>query len=99
MEDRPSYHDLHVTTAKIPRTSIFNMPYGYQVMCSRVSGWQLWRDASRPQDWVLIAGEYDSLDKWLVLDVGGHVIVDSRREADEDADDPEHGEEAPNGVV
>lgn len=105
MEDRPSYHDLHVTTAEIPRTSIFNLPYGLQVTCSRVSGWQLWRDASRPQDWKLLAGEYDSLDKWLVLDVNGYVILDSRREADEDSDDPEPeeaaepGEEASNGVV
>jgi hypothetical protein len=27
---------------------------------------------------VLIAGEYGGAGKWLVLDVAGHVIVDSR---------------------
>lgn len=96
MEDRPSYHDLHVTTAKIPRTSIFNLPYGLQVncsvTCSRVAGWELWRTATRPQDWELLAGEYAHPDKWLVLDVNGHVIVDSRGR------EPEP-EEATDGVV
>lgn len=74
----PSYHDLHVTTPEIKRTSIFNLPYGLQVTCSRTSGWELWRTASRPADWRLLAGEYAAPDKWLVLDVDGHVIVDSQ---------------------
>ena len=87
----PSYHDLHITTAQTPRTSIFNLPYGLQVTCSRVAGWQLWDmnqtqypKGLRPVQGVLIAGEYDGPDSWLVLDVAGHVIVDSRR-------DPEGG--------
>jgi len=88
----PSYHDLHVTTAGIPRTSVFSLPYGLQVICSRTSGWELWRTASRPADWKLLAGEYASFDKWLVLDVDGHVIVDSRGR------EPEP-EDAPDGVV
>lgn len=92
MEDRPSYHDLHITTAKIPRTSIFNLPYGLQVQCSRVSGWQLWETATRLFDWRLLAGEYDRPEDWLVLDVNGHVIVDSRGR------EPEP-EEATDGVV
>lgn len=79
-----SYHDLHVTTAQIPRTSIFNLPYGLQVTCDRVGGWQLW-DMNQtlypkglpPSKGVLLAGEYDG-EKWLVLDVAGHVILDSR---------------------
>ena len=33
--------DLHITTAQIPRTSIFNLPYGLQVTCNRVAGWEL----------------------------------------------------------
>lgn len=70
-EVRPSYHDLHITTAKIPRTSIFNLPYGYEVTCTRVGGWRLWRDGD------LIAGEYD---RGLILDVAGSVIVRSHRE-------------------
>jgi hypothetical protein len=92
----PSYHDLHVTTAEIPRTSIFNLPYGLQVTCCRVSGWELWRTAMRPADWKLLAGEYDSLEKWLLLDVDGCVVVDSRRQPGEGADDCPP---VPDGVV
>lgn len=81
--DSPSYHDLHITTAQIPRTSIFNLPYGLQVMCTRTSGWELW-DMNQvqhakglpPSRGVLVAGEYGGVGKWLVLDVAGHVIVD-----------------------
>lgn len=99
----PSYHDLHITTAKIPRTSIFNLPYGLEVTCTRMRGWCLWahgdsswaglvRDgkpvkqdidwpvAPRSKEPVLVAGEYDR--KWLVLDVGGHVIVDSQQKVE-----------------
>lgn len=71
-----SYHDLHITTADIPRTSIFNLPYGLQVSCCRVTGWRLERT------WVknggvhgkIVAGEYDD---FLRLDVDGYIIVDS----------------------
>lgn len=71
----PSYHDLHITTADIERTSIFNMPYGVEVQCNRVTGWQL-IDLDKK---AVVAGEYEGADRWLVLDVDGHVIVDSRR--------------------
>lgn len=80
----PSYHDLHITTAEIERTSIFNLPYGYEVRCTRVTGWFLYDNGARmsphlrePEPSVL-GGEYEGPDKWLVLDVDGHVIVDSR---------------------
>jgi hypothetical protein len=79
----PSYHDLHITTAEIERTSIFNLPYGLAVQCSRVAGWQLWETASDMRNWRLLGGEYDGPDKWLVLDVGGVVIVDSRNRQDQ----------------
>jgi hypothetical protein len=74
----PSYHDLHITTAKIPRTSIFNLPHGYEVSCNRVGGWCLWVVDSDPPYFrrdTLVAGEYDA--KGLRLDVGGVVICDS----------------------
>lgn len=64
----PSYHDLHITTASIPRTSIFNLAYGYEVSCNRVGGWCLWFNDER------VAGEYD---EGLRIDVAGHVICDS----------------------
>jgi len=84
----PSYHDLHITTAEIPRTSIFNLPYGLEVHCSRVTGWQLWRTATNLRDWTRLAGEYAGSDKWLVLDVDGTVIVDSRDQQDDPEDEP-----------
>jgi hypothetical protein len=78
----PSYHDLHVTTAQIPRASIFDLPYGLIVTCARTTGWRLEdADASRGRGEVL-AGEYEDPEQWLVLDVAGHVIVDSRRPAE-----------------
>ena len=36
-ESSPSYHDLHITTAQIQRMSIFNLPYGLEVACTRVA--------------------------------------------------------------
>jgi len=73
----PSYHDLHITTRDIPRTSIFNLPYAYQVLCTRSAGWELWlgvepgmREAEK-----LVAGEY--CVNGLRLDIDGHVIADS----------------------
>jgi hypothetical protein len=72
----PTYHDLYITTPTIERTRLFDLPYELYVQCSRVGGWQVWR-RPRGQDDELVGGEYD-LDDWLVLDVKGHVIVDSR---------------------
>jgi hypothetical protein len=71
----PSYHDLHITTVKMPRTSIFNLPFRVQVHCSRTGGWQVWALEEDGLPAMLIAGEYD--ENWLVLDVAGFVIVDS----------------------
>jgi hypothetical protein len=70
----PTYHDLHITTATIPRTSIFNLPFGVIVTCTRVGGWEVWNRWDGIEE--LLGGEYH-ITKWLRLDVGGHVIVDS----------------------
>jgi hypothetical protein len=80
VSEAPSYHDLHITTEKIPRTSIFNLPYNVDVICSRVAGWQVWDVSRGTHNERLVAGEFDL--SWLVLDVAGHVIVDSRAAAD-----------------
>jgi hypothetical protein len=74
----PSYHDLYITTEGLERTSIFNLPFNILVQCSRVGGWQVWHKPDPRGDYVLLAGEFDP--KWLVLDVAGHVIVDSRKD-------------------
>ena len=70
----PSYHDLHITTPKIDRTSIFNLPYRIRVDCCRVAGWQVWALADREFPEELLGGEYGPP---LRLDVAGHVICDS----------------------
>lgn len=82
-----SYHDLYVTTAEIPRTKLFNMSYAYVVECSRISGWELWfRDGADIRTWENRAGEFSARNKWLVLDVNGVVIIDSRRNEEEEDD-------------
>lgn len=76
MVDLPTYHDLHITTPELPRTSIFNLPFNVQVTCTRAGGWQVWHRPDRDSEDVLLAGEYAGDDKALRLDVAGHVIVD-----------------------
>ena len=88
-ESAPSYHDVYVTTAKIKRTRLFDLPYGYELTCTRTGGWRLWgphdmqlADLLGPlpappplnRGPLLIAGEYD---KGLRVDIAGHVICDS----------------------
>ncbi len=70
----PGYHDLYVTTETIPRTQLFDLPFGYSVHCCRVTGWEL-HHYNDDGFTAVVAGEYDG--RWLRLDVGGFVIVDS----------------------
>ena len=72
-----SYHDLHITTEDMERTSISNLPYGMTVSCTRVTGWQVWHEATRALGPQLLAGEYAGSGKGLRLDVGGHIIIDT----------------------
>jgi len=67
-----SYHDLHITTKEHGRTAICDLPYGLEVWCNRVSGWAFGTKHK------VVASEYGDDDSWLVLDVKGYVIVDSR---------------------
>jgi hypothetical protein len=71
----PSYHDLYITTADLPRTSIFNLPFNVQVHCTRVGGWQVWHRPGDQGELVQLGGEY--ADNGLRLDVDGHIICDS----------------------
>lgn len=82
-ERRPTYHDLHITTRNIPRTSIFNLPFRVQVHCTRVGGWQVWAMAEGDLPEELLGSEYDA-ERPLILDVAGHVIVDSMTTAAQD---------------
>ena len=67
----PSYHDVYITTKDIPRTSIFDLPYGLELSCNRVGGWSLWDHG------IAVGSEYEAHDKGLIVDIAGHVIVDS----------------------
>ncbi len=73
-----SYHDLHITTRDIKRTSIFNLPFRVQVHCTRASGWQVWAIAEGDLPEERLGGEFGG-ENWLVLDVSGYVLCDSRR--------------------
>ncbi|UTC29188.1 hypothetical protein BAMBUS_01060 [Brevundimonas phage vB_BpoS-Bambus] len=77
MSEAPSYHDLHLTTEDMERTSIFDLPYNVAVTCTRAGGWQVWHkpDPSGPAR--QLAGEFAGDGQGLRLDVAGHVIVDS----------------------
>lgn len=70
----PTYHDLYITTGTIQRTSIFNLPLGVMVTCTRVGGWEAWNRWDGVDE--LLGGEYNN-QKGLRLDIDGHVIVDS----------------------
>lgn len=76
----PSYHDLYITTPLFDRTSIFDLPYSILVRCCRTTGWEVWESYGGLTDKIerLIAGEYAGPEKWIVLDVNGGIIVDSR---------------------
>lgn len=93
--ERASYHDLYITTKDIPRRRIFDLGYGLEVRCMRMTGWELWShhepmwhdprvlrpgEKAGPHTETLLASEYGSEGKWLVLDYKGTVIVDSRRD-------------------
>ena len=76
--EKRSYHDLEIETDKIPKTSIFDLPWGVSVTCCRVAGWELWQH-HMTSGAKLLAGEFSS--NWLRLYVGETVIVDSEPEA------------------
>jgi predicted DNA-binding ribbon-helix-helix protein len=84
MTEKPSYHDLHITCEDMERTSIFNLAYNIRVQCTRCGGWEVWHKPDRYRDEELLAGEYAGPGKGLILDVAGHVIVDSINRQDED---------------
>jgi len=75
----PTYHDLHITTKDIKRTSIFNLPFNIQVICTRAGGWEVWdtHGSIEMKIWTILGGEYEGPEKPLRLDVGRKTIVNS----------------------
>lgn len=79
---RPSYHDLHITTVKFSRRAISDLPYGYELICSRVRGWSLWFKGDN--ETILVAEEFHGRGEGMRLDIAGHVILDSLTTPEED---------------
>lgn len=76
-EEAPTYHDLHITTPTMERTSIFNLPYRVQVTCSRVGAWGVWARAEGEMFGGVALPEENLGEHGFRLDVAGHVIHDS----------------------
>jgi hypothetical protein len=76
MNKAPSYHDLFLTTPRVARTSVFNLPYRVRIQCTRVGGWEAWAMEELGLSEELLGAEYSEKD-WLILDVAGYVICDN----------------------
>lgn len=76
MNNKPTYHDLHITTPTMERVSIFNLPYRVIVQCTRVGGWEAWARAEGAAFGNEALSEENLGANGLRLDVAGHVIYD-----------------------
>jgi len=77
MANAPTYHDLHITTPTLERTSIFNLPFRVQVTCSRVGDWRVWARSEGGMFGMAELPEEDLGVDGFRLDVAGFVIHDS----------------------
>lgn len=72
-----SYHQLFITTKNIERTSIFNLPFRVKVECKRTTGWQCVAMEENLLKYEILGSEFDK-ENWLILDVNGHIICNSK---------------------
>lgn len=72
--------DVYVQTENIPRTSLHDLGNGYIVMCCKASGWTLIEKGTS------IAGQTRA--DWLVVDVNGYKIIDTREKANVQEETP-----------
>lgn len=79
-----SEHILYVTTSKIPRTPITALPARIHVSRGNIDGWGAWllQEGDSPEEY--LGGEFEK-DLWLVLDVDGRIICNSRDKASVEA--------------
>ena len=71
-KDGSSYHDLVIETKLIEPTSISNLPFGYELSCSRTSGWTLSLFGRQ------VAYEYpDEQCSGIRVTINNFVVVDS----------------------
>lgn len=74
--------DLYVTTDRLPKTALSHMPPGFEVICTRGGGWELWFHAvDAPTDELLSTRIATELPvpgvHGLKLEVGTTVLCDS----------------------
>lgn len=81
-----SFRNVYITTPRIMRQRLTDLPYGVRIVCDRAAGWRVFAGKDdRPREIVvsehreLLAGEFDGPDRWLILDINGQTIVDSRK--------------------
>lgn len=74
-----SYHDVMVIVDGV-EYNLFNSPFGYQLTCSRVSGWELWYWLGDIKDAKLIGGEFNSNKEFKIL-INGKIICHSKNNA------------------
>jgi hypothetical protein len=79
-----SDHILYVTTSKIPRTPITGMSSRIHISRGNRDGWGAWllQEGDSPEEY--LGGEFEK-DLWLVLDVDGRIICNSRDKAPTEA--------------
>lgn len=64
-----SYHDT-IVIVNGKKYDLFNSSYGYRLMCSRASGWELWHIWGDEEK--LIGGEYNGDD--FRIEVAGRIV-------------------------
>lgn len=74
-----SYHGIYITTVDMPRTSLFDMPYGYELVISRVCGCVLYyRQGTRDEEPRVVASEFPlSSLGGMKVEYGNEVLCDS----------------------
>ncbi len=78
-----SYHGIYITTVDIPRTSLFDLPYGYELVITRVCGCVLYYNSgSREEEPRVVASEFPlSSDAGLKVEYGREVLCNSLPDA------------------
>ncbi len=78
-----SYHGIYITTVDMPRTSLFDMPYGYELVISRVCGCVLYyRQGTRDEEPRVVASEFPLSDKGgIKVEYGKEVLCNSLPDA------------------
>lgn len=78
-----SYHGIYITTVDIPRTSLFDLPYGYELVITRVCGCVLYYNSGRREEEPrVVASEFPlSSDAGLKVEYGREVLCDSLPDA------------------